>query len=208
MVDIAKRRVTLTNWALVLSPEIYQVTDSPGEVFCCFQKDRPVALFGQATRDPRHQPSQGDQFADGHRIITSPILAAVGNQFHTKYSVYMLSRWKINPEYYQWCKANHYDPFSTGKADASPANDLLRHICENCGLEETLSPEEGYKKGWDYPPKMGQFKIVSPRTCGNCTIDTTLWWQLTVLHIPVSELNDRHKATLERILSEPESIAP
>lgn len=31
----------------------------------------------------------------------------------------------------------------------------LKHICEVCGREEILTPEEAYRAGWDYPPKMG-----------------------------------------------------
>ena len=30
----------------------------------------------------------------------------------------------------------------------------LRHICEVCGKEEILTPEEAFEKGWDYPPMM------------------------------------------------------
>ena len=51
---------------------------------------------------------------------------------------------------------------------------ILRHICEGCGKEEIIGREEAYGKGWDYPPKMGKFKLVSPRTCGKCSILTTL----------------------------------
>ena len=85
---------------------------------------------------------------------------------------------------------------------------FLRHICENCGKEEILTSEEGFENGWDYPPIMGSFKIVSPRTCGDCNITTTLWWELTHNKTPVDELSERHKQTLMRILNEPESIMP
>lgn len=50
------------------------------------------------------------------------------------------------------------------------------HICEVCGKTEILTPEEAFEDGWDYPPKMGAFGLVSPRTCGNCGIMDTLWW--------------------------------
>ena len=46
---------------------------------------------------------------------------------------------------------------------------LLRHICEVCGRTEILTPEEAHSQGWDYPPKMGRFRIISPRTCPNCS---------------------------------------
>lgn len=29
----------------------------------------------------------------------------------------------------------------------------LKHICEVCGSEGILTPEEAYRAGWDYPPK-------------------------------------------------------
>ena len=44
----------------------------------------------------------------------------------------------------------------------------LIHICEVCGKTETLTPEEAFNEGWDYPPRMGGFGIVGPRTCGDC----------------------------------------
>ncbi|MGE7848183.1 hypothetical protein [Bacillus cereus] len=83
----------------------------------------------------------------------------------------------------------------------------LKYICETCGKTEIFYDEEiAYKLGWDYPPKMYEFGVVSPRTCGNCSIDTTLWWQLVVENVPVEELEEQHKQTLERILTEPQSI--
>lgn len=53
---------------------------------------------------------------------------------------------------------------------------LLRHICEICCEDEVLKPEQAHNQGWEYPPKMGQFKVVSPRTCGSCGINGTIWW--------------------------------
>ena len=37
---------------------------------------------------------------------------------------------------------------------------ILRHVCEVCGTEETLTEEEAFEKGWDYPPRMGTFGVV------------------------------------------------
>lgn len=90
--------------------------------------------------------------------------------------------------------------------DALADKIILRHICENCGKEQLLTSEEGYQQGWDYPPRIGDFKIVSPRTCGDCGIDTTLWWEITCNKTAPEQLSERHKQTLKRILSEPESI--
>ena len=91
---------------------------------------------------------------------------------------------------------------------AAQTDDILLHICENCGKQELLSGEEAYKQGWDYPPQTGQFKIVSPRTCGACGIETTLWWELTCNKTPISQLSKKHIQTLQRILEEPDSILP
>lgn len=80
------------------------------------------------------------------------------------------------------------------------------HICEVCDKQEVLTPEEGFNSGWDYPPQMGAFGVVSPRTCGNCTVNDTLWWALMFDKVSPDELDGRKKATMERILEEPESI--
>lgn len=82
----------------------------------------------------------------------------------------------------------------------------LRHICEVCGREEVLTPEEAYAAGWDYPPKMGMFGVVSQRTCPNCTIDGTVWWKLAVEGKSLDDLSDDERAVVERIRREPESI--
>jgi predicted RNA-binding Zn-ribbon protein involved in translation (DUF1610 family) len=103
--------------------------------------------------------------------------------------------------------ANYNAPPSV-KTNAEKVDMVLRHICENCGKDEILSVEEGYKQGWDYPPKMGAFGVISPRTCGNCGIDTTLWWELQANKTPFEQLSEKHKKALERILSEPDSIMP
>ncbi|MBR7020922.1 MAG: hypothetical protein IKI15_07690 [Lachnospiraceae bacterium] len=83
---------------------------------------------------------------------------------------------------------------------------LLRHICEVCGRTEILTPEEAHSQGWDYPPKMGRFRIISPRTCPNCMMMDTVWAALVLQGKTLDELTDRQKQTFNRILSEPESI--
>jgi hypothetical protein len=85
---------------------------------------------------------------------------------------------------------------------------MFIHICEVCGKEEILESEVAYNQGWDYPPKIGVFGVVSPRTCGSCSINHTLWWELTVNKTPIEKLSQRHKDTLHRILSEPEIVLP
>ncbi|HFI0350806.1 TPA: hypothetical protein ACGOZT_000220 [Streptococcus suis] len=82
----------------------------------------------------------------------------------------------------------------------------LKHICEVCGLEEILTSEEAYDLGWDYPPIMGVFSIVSPRKCPNCSITETIWWALVLEQKPIELLSSKQIETLERISTEPESI--
>ena len=82
----------------------------------------------------------------------------------------------------------------------------LIHICEVCGKTETLTPEEAFNEGWDYPPRMGGFGIVGPRTCGDCPINLTVWWALVSEKKSVSELSQQQRETIKGIQGEPESI--
>lgn len=83
---------------------------------------------------------------------------------------------------------------------------LLRHRCEVCGKSEMLTPDDAFEAGWDYPPRMGAFRMVSPRTCGNCGIDRTLWWAVAVENKSIAELTESQLQTLEIIGGEPLSI--
>ena len=84
----------------------------------------------------------------------------------------------------------------------------LIHICEVCGKTEIMTPEEAFNGGWDYPPRMGGFGIVGPRTCGDCPINLTVWWALVSEKKSVSELSQQQRETIKRIQGEPESIIP
>ena len=84
----------------------------------------------------------------------------------------------------------------------------LIHICEVCGKTEIMTPEEAFNKGWDYPPRMGSYGIVGPRTCGDCPINLTAWWALVSEKKSVSELSQQQKETIKWIQGEPESIIP
>lgn len=105
--------------------------------------------------------------------------------------------------------------FKETSAMPTPSNDncgkykdkKLIHLCEVCGKEEKLTPEEGYKAGWDYAPYMYPFKVVSPRTCGNCGMEETAYWQVAAKKKSFEELTTQQKETIKRIYSEPESIS-
>lgn len=81
------------------------------------------------------------------------------------------------------------------------------YICEVCDKTETLTADAAYSAGWDYPPFMGAFGIVGPRTCPDCPMTATVWWTLTEANsngerLQLPDLSARHRAAIARILSE------
>lgn len=77
-------------------------------------------------------------------------------------------------------------------------SEKILHWCEVCGTEAELTSEEGFSRGWDFPPRMGAWGIVSPRTCPKCFIDKTAWFALA----SKETLTERHLLTIERIRGE------
>ncbi len=69
-----------------------------------------------------------------------------------------------------------------------------------------MTPEDAYKSGWDYPPFMGGYGVVSPRTCPNCPLVKTVWAALTIDKKSYAELTDEQKETIERIQGEPDNM--
>ena len=85
----------------------------------------------------------------------------------------------------------------------------LIHVCEVCGKTKIMTPEEAFNEGWDYPPRMGTFGVVSPRTCGDCGIEDTLWMALQSGKIKsLDDMTPEQRVVLARIQNEPESIIP
>lgn len=85
----------------------------------------------------------------------------------------------------------------------------LIHVCEVCGKTKIMTPEEAFNEGWDYPPRMGTFGVVSPRTCGDCGIEDTLWMALQSGKInSLDDMTPEQQVVLARIQNEPESIIP
>lgn len=82
----------------------------------------------------------------------------------------------------------------------------LRHICEVCGIEAILTPAEAFEQGWDYPPMMGGFGVISERTCPACPINQTVWWALVVNGYSAAMLTEAQRATILRIIGEPETV--
>lgn len=84
------------------------------------------------------------------------------------------------------------------------------HYCEVCGRKEFLTAGDAFDGGWDYPPRLGHFGMLGPRTCGNCSIDSTLWFKINAPgRFPVvleGELTPEELVTWRRIKAEPESL--
>ena len=85
---------------------------------------------------------------------------------------------------------------------------ILKHICEVCGKIEVIDSDLAFDEVLDYPPRMGKFKVLSPRTCPNCTIEKTVWWALAMEGKPLENLSKRQIEVLIRINNEPLSILP
>ncbi len=86
------------------------------------------------------------------------------------------------------------------------------HYCEVCGKEEYITAQEAFEGGWDYPPHIGKFGLLGPRTCGACFLEDTLYWRVNTeekVPIPVVVerlLTPKERVTWQRIKAEPESL--
>lgn len=84
------------------------------------------------------------------------------------------------------------------------------HYCEVCGKKEFITAQEAFDSGWDYPPQMGYFGLLSQRTCGKCRITDTLFWKIhTSGRLPIvleGELSPDELIIWRRIKGEPESL--
>lgn len=107
--------------------------------------------------------------------------------------------------------------FLKKEKEAQDKNELLEsmkhrpfwHYCEVCGKKELLTAEEAHKQGWDYPPTIGKFGFLSPRTCGDCKLTDTLFWKITTggMHVVVEDaLSPSEAITWNRIKNEPYSL--
>lgn len=84
------------------------------------------------------------------------------------------------------------------------------HYCEVCGRKEFITADDAFDSGWDYPPRMAHFGMLSPRTCGDCTMVGTLYMKINSPgRLPIvleDELTPEELITWKRIKSEPESL--
>ena len=81
----------------------------------------------------------------------------------------------------------------------------MLYLCEVCGTRKELTQAEAFDSGWDYPPFIGAWGIISPRTCGECPISATVWWAVAFEKKKFEDLTATQVATVERILSEVDS---
>jgi hypothetical protein len=84
-------------------------------------------------------------------------------------------------------------------------DELMEYWCEVCGKKQVLTEAEAFDQGWDYPPFLGMWGIVSPRTCGDpgCGIEKTAYWQLVTTN-GEGPLTKEQFETCERIVKERE----
>lgn len=83
------------------------------------------------------------------------------------------------------------------------------HYCEVCGTKLYCTAQEAFDAGWDYPPQIGPFGLLGPRTCGKCSITDTLWWKVQQQELPIvieKDLTAEELKTWRRIKKEPESL--
>lgn len=74
------------------------------------------------------------------------------------------------------------------------------YLCEVCGKKASLTEDEAFKAGWDYPPFIGVWGIVSPRTCPDCDMTKTAYWH--IMTEGGKALPEHHMNTVRRILAE------
>lgn len=82
------------------------------------------------------------------------------------------------------------------------------HYCEVCSKKELLTAKEAYNLGWDYPPSIGLFGVLSPRTCGSCSMADTIYMKLLTGEIKMSNLTEKQIETITRIQGEPFTLLP
>lgn len=75
-------------------------------------------------------------------------------------------------------------------------------LCETCGITAKLTDDEAYDAGWDYPPFIGMWGVISPRTCPDCPMETTAWWAILQSDKQDINLSQHHQETAVRIMAE------
>jgi hypothetical protein len=83
-----------------------------------------------------------------------------------------------------------------------PGDLPFEHVCEVCKKTESLSSDAAYAAGWDYPPEMGEWGVISVRTCDRCRMTDTVWWAMIHWKKTLDDLTPEQRKTVARILNE------
>ena len=129
-----KKHETLKDWAIVQYPDIYKTIENPEKAFAKLNCGYPVALFGLATNDHRHNVETG-RFADGHRIVTSPIIAVTSGKYETINTIYILDERDKNASFQKWCIENQCQEIS-----------LDMTLEKDCSMQDTVYWEIVFNK--------------------------------------------------------------
>ena len=90
---------------------------------------------------------------------------------------------------------------STESTEERPTEPFL-HWCASCGYEELLTSDAANEAGWDFPPRMGTWGVVSPRTCPKCPMRQTAWWAMAIEKRGFDDLTPQELKAVGRILEE------
>ena len=110
--DIIKKQEFLYDWSIIhiIEPHlfysfapIFDKTCYPKEEFASFGGDCAVSLFGRCKEDSRENITTRE-FADGHRIITTPIIEISDGKATNANTIYILG--DMNKDYKTWCEIN------------------------------------------------------------------------------------------------------
>lgn len=82
------------------------------------------------------------------------------------------------------------------------STETFEHWCEVCWKTEVMSSEEAFRKGWDFPPRMGQWGVISPRTCPTCPMNSTVWWAVAMDGFDAKQLSSQQREVAARIMAE------
>ena len=167
-----------------------------------------LAQFKEQTERDMEFPNPAEGFEKIYEVIDNEILLRM-DESHPE--IIEKARRELAEEEERICKEDEV---------ANKHNELLEsmktrpfwHYCEVCGKKEYITAQDAFDTGWDYPPQMGHFGLLGPRTCGKCLLKDTLYWRVNTekkvpIHVVVDGmLTTEERITWRRIKAEPESL--